>query len=91
MDWALEVQKNAQIETNTTFGNLKGTYIFWVVEETIKQMNRLQHLEMVDGDDKNDIEDMEDMEYQGENEDHVLITMENNPNQKTKELSTLNN
>ncbi len=34
---------------------------------------------MVDGDDKNDIENMEDMEYQRENENHVLITMENNP------------
>ncbi len=25
------------------------------------------------------------MEYQGEDEDHVLKTMENNPNKKTKE------
>jgi len=40
---------------------------------------------MVDGDDKNDIEGMEDMKYQGEDEDDVLITMENNPNKKTKE------
>jgi hypothetical protein len=40
---------------------------------------------MLYGDDKNDIEDMEDMKYKGEDEDHVLITMENNPNQKTKE------
>jgi len=38
---------------------------------------------MVDGNDKNDIEGMEDMKYQGE--DDVLITMENNPNKKTKE------
>jgi hypothetical protein len=36
--WA---QKNAQIETNTTFGDLKGVYIFKVVEEAIKQMKRL--------------------------------------------------
>ncbi len=28
--------------------------------------------------------DMEDMEHQGENEDHVLTTMENNPNKKKK-------
>jgi len=45
-------------------------------------MKRLQNLNMVDGDDKNDIEDME---YQGENENHVLITMENNPSKKAKE------
>jgi hypothetical protein len=31
---------------------------------------------MVDGNDKND------MEHQDENEDHVLTTMENNPNKK---------
>jgi hypothetical protein len=31
------------------------------------------------------MEDMEYMEYQGEDEDHVLKTMENNPNKKTKE------
>jgi hypothetical protein len=37
---------------------------------------------MVDGDDRND---MEDMEHQGENRNHVLTTMENNPNKKTKE------
>jgi hypothetical protein len=40
---------------------------------------------MLYGDDKNDIEDIEDMKYKGEDEDHVLITMENNPNKKTKE------
>jgi len=38
----LEVQKYAQIKTNTTFGNLKGVDIFNVVEEAIKQMKRLQ-------------------------------------------------
>jgi hypothetical protein len=38
------------------------------------------------GDDRNDMEeDMEDMEHQGEDEDHVLTTMENNPNKKAKE------
>jgi hypothetical protein len=38
---------------------------------------------MVNGDDRNDMGDMEDMEHQGENEDHVLTTMENNPIRKT--------
>jgi hypothetical protein len=33
---------------------------------------------MVDGDDRND------MEHQGENENHVLTTVENNPNMKAK-------
>jgi len=37
---------------------------------------------MVNGDDRNDMEDMENVEHQGENEDHVLTTMENNPNKK---------
>jgi hypothetical protein len=36
---------------------------------------------MVDGDHRND---MEDMEHEGEDEDHVLKTMENNPNKKEK-------
>ncbi len=48
-------------------------------------MKRLQNLGMVDGDDRNDMRDMEDMKHQGENEDHVLTTMENNPSKKTKE------
>jgi hypothetical protein len=34
---------------------------------------------------KTEMGDMKDMEHQGENEDHVLTTMENNPNKKTKE------
>jgi hypothetical protein len=34
---------------------------------------------MVDGDDRND------MEHQGEDEDHVLTTMENNLDKKKKE------
>ncbi len=33
------------------------------------------------GDDRND---MEDMEHEGEDENHVLKTMENNPNKKSK-------
>ncbi len=45
-------------------------------EEVIKQMKRLQNPRMVDGDDRNDMENMEDMEYQDENENHVLKTME---------------
>ncbi len=45
-------------------------------------MKRLQNPRLVDGDDRND---MEDILHQGENEDHVLTTMENNPNMKTKE------
>jgi hypothetical protein len=84
----LEVQKDAQIETNTTFGNLKGVDIFRVVEKIIKQMKRLQNLTMVDTDDRNDMENMKDMEHQGEDEDHVLTTMENNPTKKAKEKKT---
>jgi hypothetical protein len=59
MDWTLEVQGNAQIEANTTFGNLKGVDIFKEVEEAIKQTERFQNLNMADGDDKNDMEDMD--------------------------------
>jgi hypothetical protein len=32
----------------------------------------------------NDMKDMENMEHHGENEDHVLTTMEKNPNKKAK-------
>jgi hypothetical protein len=39
-------------------------------------MKRLQNLGMVDGDDRNDMEDMENIEHQGEDEDHMLTTME---------------
>jgi hypothetical protein len=56
-----------------------------VVKEAIKKMKRLENPRMVHGDDRNDIGDMEDMEHEGENEDHVLTTMENNPSRKTKE------
>jgi len=55
----LKAQRNAQIETNTRFGNLKRANIFKVFEEAIKQMKRLQNRGMVNGDDKNDMEDME--------------------------------
>ncbi len=48
-------------------------------------MRRLQNLGMVDRVDKNDMDDMEDMEHQGEDKNHVLITMKKNPNKKTKE------
>ncbi len=85
MHLALEAQTNAQIEVNTTFENLKIIDIFRVVEEALKQMKRLQNRRMVDGDGRNDMEDMEDMEHQGEDEDHVLTTMENIPNKKEKE------
>jgi hypothetical protein len=47
MDWALEAQTYAQIEANTTFGNLKKTNIFRVAEEALKQMKRLQNLGMM--------------------------------------------
>ncbi len=85
MDLALEVKKDAQIEANKTFGNLKGIDIFWVAEKTIKQMKRSQNARTVDINDRNDMEDMVDMEHQGEDEDHVLTTMKNNPNRKAKE------
>jgi hypothetical protein len=71
MDWALEVQKNAYTEANTTFGNLNGVDICKVVEKIIKQVKRLQNPKMVDGNDQNDMEAMEDMEHQGEDENHV--------------------
>jgi hypothetical protein len=79
MDWALEAQRYAQIETNKTFGNLKRTNISRVVEEVIKQMKRLQNPKMVDGDDRNDMEDMKNMEHQGEDKNHVLTTTKKNP------------
>jgi hypothetical protein len=84
----LEVQKDAQIEANTTLGNFKRVDIFWVVEKVIKQMKRLQNLRMVDGDDRNDIKNMKDMKHQGEDEDPVLTTMENNPTKKAKARKT---
>jgi hypothetical protein len=52
-----------------------------VFEEAIKQMKMLQNPIMVDGDERND---MENMEYQDEDENHVLKTMENNINRKTQ-------
>jgi hypothetical protein len=39
MDWALEVQKNAQIETNPTFGNLEKTNFLGLLK---KQSNKLR-------------------------------------------------
>ncbi len=48
-------------------------------------MKRLQNPRLVNGDDRNDMEGMENMDHQGENEDHVLTTMENNSNRKTKD------
>jgi hypothetical protein len=82
----LEVQRDAQIEEDITFGNLKGADIFWLFEEAIKQMKRLQNPIMVDGDDGNDMENMEDIEHQSEDEDRVLTTMENNPSKKIKKI-----
>jgi len=64
---------------------LKGVDIFKVVEKVIKQMKRLQNSKMVDEGNRNDMEDMENMEHQGEDEDHVSTTMENNSNMKAKE------
>jgi len=45
-----------------------------VVEETIKQMKRLQNPRIMDDERI----DMEDIKHQGEDED--VITIENNPN-----------
>jgi hypothetical protein len=58
---------------------LKGVDIFKVVEKVIKQMKRLQNSKMVDEGNRNDMEDMENMEHQGEDEGHVLTTMEKIP------------
>jgi hypothetical protein len=69
----LEVLRNAQIQ------HLE-TNIFKVTKEAIKQMERLQNLNMVDRNDRND---MEDMDHRGVDENHVLTTMENNPNMKS--------
>jgi hypothetical protein len=55
-----------------------------VVEKAIKQTKRLQNLQMVDGDNRNDVENMKNMEHQGEDENYVLTTMENNPTKKAK-------
>jgi hypothetical protein len=85
MDQDWEVQKNAQIEGNTTFQNLKEINIFLVAEKAIKELKRLQNPRMVDGDDRIDMVDMEDMEHQSEDEDRVLKTMENNLSRKAKE------
>ncbi len=45
-------------------------------------MKRLRNLKMVDGDDRNDMEDMENIKHQGEDEDHMLTTMEKNSQQE---------
>jgi hypothetical protein len=50
-----------------------------VAKNAIKQIKRLQNPRMLDGDVRND------MEHQGEDEDHVLTTMENNSSKKAKE------
>ncbi len=42
-------------------------------------MKRLQNSKMVDEGNRNDMEDMENMEHQGEDEGHVLTTMEKIP------------
>jgi len=47
-------------------------------------MKRLQNLGMVGGDDKNDRENMENIKHQGEDEDHMLTTMEKNSQQENK-------
>jgi hypothetical protein len=75
----LQTQGNAQVKANTTFENLKGVDIFKVVEEVIKEMERLQNLDMANGDDRNH---MENKDHRGVDENHVLTTMENNPNMK---------
>ncbi len=36
MDWALEAQIKAQVEANSTFGNIKGANLFKVAEEVVK-------------------------------------------------------
>jgi hypothetical protein len=59
MNCTLEAQKNAQIEANITFGNLKRIDIFKVAEEAIKQMERFQNLNMANGNDRNDMEDID--------------------------------
>jgi len=71
-------QKSAQIEENSTFGNIKGANLFKVVEEAIKQMKRLQNLGTMDDDGIG----IEDIEHQGEDED--MTNIENNPSKKEK-------
>jgi hypothetical protein len=77
MDWALEAQIKAQVEANSTFGNIKGANLFKVVEEAIKQMKRLQNLRTMDDDRIG----MEYIEHQGED----MTNIENNPSKKEKE------
>jgi hypothetical protein len=38
MDWALEAQRKAQAEANSTFGHIKRVDLFKVAKKTIKQM-----------------------------------------------------
>jgi hypothetical protein len=61
-------------------------YNIWELEKSwyfqngwkkIKQMKSLQNPKMADGDDWNDMEAMEDIEYQNEDGNCVLVTMEN--------------
>jgi hypothetical protein len=75
----LEAQKEAQVEANSTFGNIKRVDLFKVAKEAIKQMKRLQNPRIMDDDRI----DMEDIKHQGEDEN--VITIENNLSKKTKE------
>ncbi len=75
----MEAQKEAQVEANSTFGNIKRVDLFKVAKEAIKQMKRLQNPRIMDDDRI----DMEDIKHQGEDEN--VITIENNLSKKTKE------
>jgi len=55
MDWALEVQKKTQAQTNSTFGNINGIDKFKVAKQTIKYMKRLQNLRIMDNVKQNNV------------------------------------
>jgi hypothetical protein len=64
MDWALEVQREAQTKANLTFGNIKRADLFKAAEEAIKEMKRLQNPRIMDDDGI----DMKDIKHQHEDE-----------------------
>jgi hypothetical protein len=75
---ALETQKEAHVEANSTFGNIKRVDLFKVAKEAIKQMKKLQNLGIMDDDRIN----MEDIKHQSE--DEYVTTIEKNPIKKAK-------
>jgi hypothetical protein len=76
----LKDKKNThtQGKANSTFGNVKGIYMFKVIEKVIKQMKKLRNIRIM----KHDRIDMGHIKHQGEDEE--MTTIENNPNKRKK-------